>query len=363
MHRLASFVRVAIAVAITTVALVLPFAYAISTWKFDLLVAGGSAFAIGTLFGCRAPGGANPLLGSGAALLVGITAALVAGLIPGNGVMLLSPPLQSIAAGFLWATQARPPQSTREVWKIVVTTGLCLGVGMTPALPETGIVTALIASLLVAPVVEQRRVAMLSKSGEAVSYRTFWLLALLPIALGVASVVFVHHDEGMSYSTAAAIIGPGMLVVPAVFFHGTVSIVHWCKPRIRLLRDVAECMRAFYVPLGAFAIGYLVIVVAFAGLYGTIHRWDPEAFQLAAGSDRIPGIAHWLFMAFYVATSQNTVDIVPQSGAAKLAVGVQLTLCLAWAVVVFAAVMTRVHPVLQGIAERNTERDSGTDSN
>ena len=352
-HRFAALLRVAAAVSITTAALVLPFAYAISTRRFDLLVAGGSAFTVGTLFGWRAPGAANPQLGAGAALLVGIAAALVAGLIPGNGVVFLFPPLQAVAAGFLWATRPEPPRAARDALKLSLSTGLWLGVGMTPALPLSGIITGILTSLLIAPAVELHRVHASRKKGVPASYRLFVALLLMAFALCVAAVVFVHLDEGLGYGEAAVVAGPSMLLVPHVFFGGSRSTVDWCRPRIRLLRDVAECMRALYVPLGAFAIGYLVIVVAFAGIYGTVHRFDPEAFRFAIEAEGHPGIGHWLFMAFYVATSQGLVDIVPQSGAAKLAVGVQLTLCLSWAVVVFAAVMTRVHPVLQKISERN----------
>ncbi|MCA8974503.1 MAG: hypothetical protein KDC98_07260 [Planctomycetes bacterium] len=358
MSRLAALLRVAAAVAAVVAALVLPFAYAVSDLPFDLQVAGGTAFTVGTLFGYRAPNGPNPLLGATAAFVVGIFAALIAGLVPGDGLLVLLPPLHGVAIGFLWGTRAEPVATAGATLRSGLGVGLWIGVGLTVALPLTGLMVGVATALAVAVTPEAWRRRALRRRGERPGPWPLVLLALLTLAAGTASAVLAHNDESIAYAELVPLVAGLLLVAPALLFWAMVAGVRWFLPRLQLLRDLGEVVRAFYVPIGAFAIGYLVLVTAAAGLFGTIDRLDPEAFRFAAEVGR-PGIGDWLFMAFFVATSQSLVDIVPLSGPAKIAVGLELVLCLAWAVVVFAAVMTRVHPVLQRIADRTSSGPTG----
>ena len=97
-----------------------------------------------------------------------------------------------------------------------------------------------------------------------------------------------------------------------------------------------------WIPIGGFAIGYVTVIVVFAGFGGVLARFSLEAF---AGDDGT-GIGDWIAFAFFRALAQNYPGIVPVSAAAWLLVGVELSLVVGWALVVFAAVMASIQPRL-----------------
>ena len=90
-----------------------------------------------------------------------------------------------------------------------------------------------------------------------------------------------------------------------------------------------------WIPIGGFAIGYLGIIVVFAGFAGMLARFRSGAFSGAEDA----GIGEWIGFAFFRALAQDYPGIVPVSPAAWLLVGVQVILAVGWALVVFAAVI------------------------
>ena len=87
--------------------------------------------------------------------------------------------------------------------------------------------------------------------------------------------------------------------------------------------------------LTAFAVGYLFIIFAFSTFYAAVWRLQgPGAF---AGLSPDPGFPTFLYFSLVTATTIGYGDIVPHSGFARCLAGVEAITCLAWTLVVFAA--------------------------
>ena len=151
---------------------------------------------------------------------------------------------------------------------------------------------------------------------------------------------------GDALLNAAVGVPTAMVVVPIAAFLAARTAAVWLQPRLEVYRQLAEYLSVMWIPIGGFAIGYLAIIVVFAGFAGMLARFSPGAF---AGADDA-GIGEWIAFAFFRALAQDYPGIVPVSPAAWLLVGVQVILAVGWALVVFAAVMSSIQPRLERIA-------------
>ena len=113
---------------------------------------------------------------------------------------------------------------------------------------------------------------------------------------------------------------------------------------------LADYLRVMWVPIGGFAVGYLTIIVLFAGFYGMLERFSPGAFS-GAGT----GVTDWVSFAFFAALGQDFTTVAPVSVGARVLVGTHLILSAGWVVVLFAAVMSYIGPRLERIARRHGE--------
>ena len=84
---------------------------------------------------------------------------------------------------------------------------------------------------------------------------------------------------------------------------------------------LADYLRVMWVPIGGFAVGYLTIIVVFAGFYGMLERFQPGAFAGAGG-----GITEWLSFSFFNALAQDYANFAPASVGARVLVGAHLIL-------------------------------------
>lgn len=149
---------------------------------------------------------------------------------------------------------------------------------------------------------------------------------------------------------AIAATGAVSAMLPAAAFLIGRAAIDWLKPRLRALGHMADYLRVMWVPVGAFAVGYLTIIGLFAGFYGTLERFQPGAF-----ADAGDGIRVWLFFAFFTALGQDFATAAPVSASARLLVGAHLGLSAGRAVVLFAAMMSSIGPKLDQIARRHEE--------
>ena len=351
-------VRIAAGVSIVVV----PFGYAITGVHKDVLMGAGSGLAFGVGLGLRV--GQRPGLSSGILIgsVAGLITALLAGIIPQDGTLFIVPPVVALAVGLVDGISPGAQRGYRRAVLESLTMSVLLGLGLLPGLGVHGLISSL---MVIAPT------ALIAGSyGQIAARRPFRPPALLILgSLAMwASVVLLAagefdrrtvliNDVPISAVLIATIyIVACMIIVPiATFLAGRAAAV-WIQPRLRIYRQLTEYLRVMWVPIGSFAIGYLTLIVLFAGFYGMLGRFSQDAFT---GDGDASGIVDWLSFAFFTALARDYMDIVPESVAARALVGGHLILSIGWGLVVFAAVMSYLQPQIERIARR--EKAGGDD--
>ena len=247
-----------------------------------------------------------------------------------------------------------------------------LALGLLPASPmlTLGWPAPLAPVVLVTPVVLVPWFALMA--GLMSRHREGWRDARPPRSLVLGSLVLAvltfvllavgPVEDFRGYSGSALILAVAismtvtMVALPAASFLLARAAIVWLQPRLRVYRYLADYLRVMWVPIGGFAVGYLTIIVLFAGFYGMLERFQPGAFAGAGG-----GISEWLSFAFFTALGQDYTTFAPTSVPAKLLVGVHLILSAGWALVLFAAVMSSIRPKLDRISRQHTEEAGEAD--
>lgn len=354
-------------VAVSVGVIVVPFAYAVTGAHDDVLLAAGCGVAVGVGLCLRMPGSIGRSAGFLVGTAAGMAAALLAGLVPGNGIGYVVPPVAALAVGLIDGLGTSRLRGYRDAAVEAAAMSSLLALGMLPALGVAGVA----GGLVVLPTT-----ALVAGAFTAHPAGRRFARPPLPLALGcaaaVASVVLVLAREGRggpppviaSLPFAAGSLPAGSLpavgasvtlfLVPAAAFLAARAASVWLQPRLRVYRQLAEYLSVMWIPIGGFAIGYLAIIVVFAGFGGMLARFSPGAFTGAADA----GIGEWIAFSFFRALARDYPGIVPVSSGAWLLVGVQAVLTVGWALVVFAAVMSSVQPRLERIARR-TLRSNG----
>ena len=338
-------------VAVFVGVIVVPFAYAVTGVHNDVLLAAGCGLAVGVGLGLRMREGIGRSAGVLVGAVAGMAAALLAGLVPGNGVMWIVPPLVALAIGLVDGLGTARLHGYRDAAVETLAMSTLIGAGLLPALGIGG----LLSCFLVTP--PTALIAGSLTGGPA--GRRFSRLPLL-LALGSVAVLGFGVDgvmhEGLrggqpradALLRAAVTVPMAMVAIPTGVFLAARAAANWLQPRLEVYRQLAEYLRVMWIPIGSFAVGYLAIILVFAGFSGMLARFDPGAFSGAEGA----GIGEWIAFAFFRALAQDYPGIVPVSPGAWLLVGVQVILAVGWALVVFAAVMSSIQPRLERIARQ-----------
>lgn len=361
----AQLVRPVLRIAAAVTLVVLPFGYAITGTHAEVLLGVGYGIAVGAGVGLRGGSGRGPWTGILIGSIVGIATALIDGLLPYDGPAFLVLPVIALAVGLIDGIGGLSLSGYRDVGRevfvvtVLLSLGLCPSVLLSQPLPE-GVWVVLAAMLL--PFVLLPWTTMLI--GLLCHRREGWrdarptrLLFLGAVALPVALTALLAlgvADEGATAWNIATLVPLALLVLPtAAFLLGRTAIT-WLRPRLQVYGQLADYLRVMWVPIGGFAVGYLTIIVLFAGFYGTLGRFSPASFDGAAEG---AGIGEWLSFSFFTALGQDFVTVVPASLAARVLVGAHLILSAGWAVVLFAAVMSSIGPKLNRIARLGDEGD------
>ncbi len=350
-------------IAVGVACVVVPFGYAITGVHKDVLMGAGSGLAfgigLGLRMGQRAGLSTGILIGSAAGLIT----ALLAGVIPQDGTLFIVPPVVALAVGLADGIVPKVHSGYRRAVLESLTMSVLLGLGLLPGLGHSGLVS----SLMVMP-----PTALIAGSyGQIAARRPFRppvLLILGSVAMWASVILLAAHEfEGSAVRINHVPVSPFlistvyivvcMLFVPvAVFLAGRVAAV-WIQPRLRVYRQLTEYLRVMWVPIGSFAIGYLTLIVLFAGFYGMLGRFSQEAFS---GDAAASGIIDWIAFSFFTSLARDYSEIIPQSLAARALVAGHLVLSIGWGLVVFAAVMSYIQPQIERIARR--EKTGGGDA-
>ena len=107
----------------------------------------------------------------------------------------------------------------------------------------------------------------------------------------------------------------GMTILPAAAFLLGRTAITSLRPRLLLYSRLVDYFRVMWLPIGGFAVGYLTIIVVFAGFYGMLERFSPGAFACAG-----IGIVDWLSFAFFAVLGPDFTTISPASVGARVLV-------------------------------------------
>ncbi|WP_419857066.1 hypothetical protein [Candidatus Palauibacter irciniicola] len=345
---------------------VVPFGYAITEVHRDVLMGAGCGLAIGVGIGLRGGAQAGPWMGILIGSIVGISTALIAGVAPWDGFLVLVPPILALAVGMHDGLRETSFSRYRDMSRETFIVSALLALGFFLARIVLGELAAAV-MFAVAPFVCMPWIALIS--GILSHRRQGWQdtrpprLLVLSAVLLFATLLLLLVDEQLGYGRVSPRIVPILLfvgvqglalaaVTAATFLLGRVGMM-WLQPRLRVYGRLAEYLRIMWVPIGGFAVGYLMIIVLFAGFYGMLERFSPGAF-----ADAAVGIKEWIFFAFFTGLAQDYATIAPVSDSARALVGLHLILSAGWIVVLFAAVMSFMGPRLDRIARRHAEEES-----
>ena len=347
-------------IAVAVAVVVVPFGYAITGLHNDVLMGAGCGVAIGVGVALRGRSPGGPWTGILIGSIVGMASALIAGLLQGNPWGYLVPPVLALSVGLIRVRGARL-SGYREMSRETFIASILLSVGLLPALIAMGVFShpeGMNLNRILLPWMPVGLVPVMALIAGLLSHgHDGWrdtrppALLLAGAALPVALLIFMFAtgrvDPGIRIWQMAASILLSIFVLPAAAFLVGRLAITWLEPRLRVYGHLADYLRVMWVPIGGFAVGYLTIIVLFAGFYGMLERFSPGTF---AGAGASAGIADWLSFSFFTALGQDFLPISPDSVGARVLVGIHLILSAGWAVVLFAAVMTSIGPKLERIA-------------
>ena len=354
-------IRIAAAVAIVVV----PFGYAVTGVRTDILIGAGCGLAIGVGVGLRGGSRSGPWTGILVGSIVGIAAALIAGAVPWNGWGVLIPPILALALGLIDGLGGLSFSGYRDMIRETFILSVLFALGLLPATIVLGQVGSPLVPIILVPLVALIA-GILSQGREgwrdARPPRLLLLATIVLLVLAASLMAGEINVRGVSGNLAIvvflAFVFLAVLVLVALpvaaFLLGRTAIT-WLQPRLRVYGYLADYLRVMWVPIGGFAVGYLTIIVLFSGFYGMLEHFRPGAFA-GAGA----GIADWLSFAFFTALGQDFTNVAPVSVSARVLVGTHLILSAGWALVLFAAVMSSIGPKLDRIARRHAQEDDST---
>ena len=346
-----------------------PLGYAVTGLHADVAMGVGCGIAMGLGVGLRGGNGSGRWAGVLIGSIIGVATALIAGLVPGERFGLLLPPILGLAVGLIAGLRGASVSGYWDVAREASIVAVLLVLGLVPtwiaqdrfASGLLSLGTLLVGATLLLSGWTALIAGLLSHRREGWrDARPPLLLALpavlVPVALAVGTATGLLEEgrglRGLYLVSAIVAVVAISAVLPAGAFLLGRTAIDWLQPRLRVYGHIAEYLRVMWVPIGAFAVGYLTIIVLFAGFYGMLERFQPGAFAQAGD-----GIAAWLSFAFFTALGQEFATATPVSASARLLVGTHLILSAGWAVVLFAAVMSSIGPKLDQIARRHGERD------
>ena len=349
--------RIAASIAVVVV----PFGYAITGDHGDVLMGVGCGLGVGVGVGLRGGAGSGPGTGIVVGSIVGITAALIRGLVAWDGFAVLVPPVLALALGLICGLRGSSLSGYREMSRETLIASVLLALGLLPVLAAADDLQFTLAPLLCVPWIALMGGLLSHRREGWQDSRPPLLLVLGALALfGLLLFLMVSEliREGfltwsiLPVSRAVGLRFMLLLAAPAGAFLLGRAAISWLLPRLRVYAHLADYLRVMWVPIGGFAVGYLTIIVLFAGFYGMLGRFSPGAFaDIGAGT----GITDWLSFSFFTALGQDFLTVSPDSVGARVLVGVHLILSAGWVVVLFAAVMTSIGPKLERIARRQGE--------
>lgn len=334
-------------VAIVVAVVVVPFGYAVTDVHRDVLMGAFAGLTVGIGLNLRLGAGNGRSVGILIGATVGAVTSLIAGLVPGNPWGRLLPPVLALAIGLTDGFGKTRIRGYREATLDAALLAGLLATGLLfvrdGAIGVFGAICLIPTTALIA--------GFFNRDLDGRRYSRPPLGLLIPaVAVFVLIAAISMLEAGPNHSLGEALMaaGVGLVLIPIPTFLAARTLAIWVQPRLHLYVQLADYLRVMWVPIGGFAVGYLALIVIFAGFFGMLERFVPGSFQGAAD----PDVLTWISFSFYSAIADPGSAIRADSGAARFLVGTQLVFSVGWALVVFAAVMSAIQPQLDAISRR-----------
>ncbi len=327
---------------------VVPFGYAASGDYAEVVTATGYGLVVGLGISLRTHGAAREWLGLLAGSVVGMVTVQILANLPETrqGPLNTLPTAMALALALVDGFGEPRLRGYRDaIRESLVVSFLFMGLAFLPANLAlfAGPWFLLASTALIAGFFSE------SADGRRFGRPPAWLALAAVTMMVLLSLFLVASGEEAGIGDAGLVVLVRCIVVPVTVFVCARAVAAWLHPRLLVYGQLVAYLRVMWVPIGGFAIGYLVIIVLFAGFYGMLAHFSPDAF---AGTGENTGILTWVSFAFFTGVGRDYTGIVPVSTGARALVGAQLIPSIGWALVVFAAVMVHIQPQLERIARR-----------
>ena len=294
-----------VAVAISVV--VVPFGYAITDVHDDVLMGTLAGLTVGIGLNLRMGARNGRSVGILIGATVGLVTALIAGLIPGNPWGALVTPVLALSIGLTDGLGETRIRGYREALQESALVSALLGVGLAPV----GLAGVLGCVFMIAP--NALYVGFFNRNHEGRRYvrPPLGLVLAWMVVFALITYLVIHETEPHRSLDVSLLSAFGALVaIPIPIFLGARTFAIWVQPRLRLYVQLADYLRVMWVPIGGFAVGYLAIIVVFAGFFGMLGRFVPGSFSGAADA----GVLDWIAFSFYSAIADPSSAIRAASG-------------------------------------------------
>lgn len=352
-------VQIAAVVVAGLLLLVWPFAESMLDRTEHVLLAVGASLTVGVGTGLRLGRQSGIGLGFGIGLTIGILAAILLSILPGRSEAAVVLPIVGLGIGFIDGIGAERLGGLRESLLVSLVIGGLVGLAALAAIGWAGFFEAGVGGLFVGSVASLRNDPDGRwRGGLRRPPVHLVVLDLLLIAAAFALVIFDPAKPLESWWQVPAVVAI-VVLYPLVGFALGHLLAVWGKPRLQVYRELLCYLRVMWVPMGAFALGFSVIILLFAGFYGTLHKYAGTVpFD---GVDQ-PAVWDWVFYSFLTATTMGSENVIPISRPAQALVALETIAGLSWIIIMFAAVMTHLQPQLEQIARNAAAEDAGADS-
>lgn len=187
----------------------------------------------------------------------------------------------------------------------------------------------------------------LAKRGAALAFVVGAPLGLLAgVSLVEASLPFA----GPRFAAPVLGVVGALLGVPI-----GLRIGRWSRPALFVFEELWPYLREMTVPFAGFVAGYLVLVIAFAGCYGTL--WRMSLGGAFSGLPENPDFLDFMYASIGIATGTGN-DLAPRNPMAKVAVSTEAVFAQGWLIAVFAAVGAHLSPRFSRLAGRGPSHDA-----
>jgi len=213
----------------------------------------------------------------------------------------------------------------------------------------------------------------ISKAGLALSLRNIlsaiWaaVRVVLPLlvltSLGLVVLWLVHKPSSKQVLDELANLSTLITIIIAAVT-GIVIGHRLIRPGVIELIKVQPYLRAMQWPVIGFILGYLVIVVWFAGMYSAIfHAHPAQTFIADSKTSPPPSWGNFLYLSFMTISTLGYGGLQPTSAVLRTLASVEVMVGIGWTVVVFAAILAYLGPRFETIAARSKPGESEAASN